>query len=147
LLVASRYPNHPEPLWNLPGGRVRLDESFGDAVVRECREETGLAVEPIALRYLSESLDRSTGTRFVNATFEVRVLDAAFHDDGALAMPHVPAGDAHAVEARWVALDALADLLRVNVVREPLLANLADPTRRYFAFADAGITIEFNDPA
>jgi hypothetical protein len=21
LLVASRYPNQPEPLWNLPGGR------------------------------------------------------------------------------------------------------------------------------
>lgn len=33
-------------LWSVPGGRVEPGETLADAVVREVREETGLAVRP-----------------------------------------------------------------------------------------------------
>jgi ADP-ribose pyrophosphatase YjhB (NUDIX family) len=36
-------------LWGLPGGSVEIGESVRDAIVREVREETGLAVEVVRL--------------------------------------------------------------------------------------------------
>ena len=35
-------------LWEFPGGKVHPGESAAQAAVRECREETGLAVEVVA---------------------------------------------------------------------------------------------------
>ncbi|MDQ2908384.1 MAG: NUDIX hydrolase [Candidatus Eremiobacteraeota bacterium] len=137
LLVASRYPNHREPLWNLPGGRQRHGELLADTLRREFIEETSLTVSIGALRYVAESYDRAGGAHFTNFTFDV---------DGARD-PRLPEDDDHVVALAWVPYADLAERLRVGVVREPLLTNLRDPSRRYFAFADAGITIEFpNSP-
>lgn len=135
LLVASRYPNQPDPLWNLPGGRARDGELLADALVREWREEVDLAAEPGALLYASESFDRATATRFVNVTFAVRA-------DGE---PRVTTRDPHVVDVAWVPDADLAERVRVHVVREPLVAHLSGDARRYYAYADAGITIAFAD--
>ncbi len=135
LLVASRYPNHPRPLWNLPGGRARDDELLGDALVREWREETGLVIEVERLLYVSESLDPRGAAAYLNATFAVRA-------DGE---PRLPWGDAHVVDLAWVERHALADRLTVDVVRVPLRAWLDGDERRHYAFDDARITIEFAD--
>jgi len=134
LLVATRYPNHAEPLWNLPGGRHEFGETFAEAVVREFREETSLAVAVTELAYVAESYDRATQTHFSNVAF--RVSDG----EGEAA---IPPGERSAVALAWVPLSELASRLAVAVVREPLLAHLADPARRYFGFADAGISIAF----
>ncbi len=135
MLVASRYPNHPRPLWNLPGGRQREGELLGAALVREFYEETGLAIVVGELRYVSESYDLATATHFLNAAFSV----ACTGD------PIVTGLDAHVVDFAWVPYDELARRLAVAIVREPLLAHLADPRKRYFGFPDSGITIEFAD--
>jgi 8-oxo-dGTP diphosphatase len=34
-------------LWEFPGGKIEPGETPEDAAVRECREETGLAIEPL----------------------------------------------------------------------------------------------------
>jgi 8-oxo-dGTP diphosphatase len=137
LLVASRYPNHALALWNLPGGRRREGELLEDALRREFLEETGLTIEPAGLRYVSESYDPVSATHFLNVTFTVTA-------DGE---PSAADGDAHVVGFAWVPRAELASRLQVRVVREPLLGHLADPTQRYFAFADAGVTIAFADEA
>ena len=137
LLVASRYPNHAEPLWNLPGGRQRHGELLHETLVREFREETGLTIAVGALRYVAESYDSKNGAHFLCVAFDVS-------SDG---IPAAASDDAHVAAIAWCPRDAIASKIAVAVVRDPLVANLFDPSERYFAYADAGITIEFADPA
>ena len=49
VLIVRRARNPAINLYSLPGGAVEAGESLADAVVREVREETSLAIEPIAL--------------------------------------------------------------------------------------------------
>jgi 8-oxo-dGTP pyrophosphatase MutT (NUDIX family) len=136
LLAASRYPNQPEPLWNLPGGRQQPGELLAETVVREFFEETGFRVRVAKLAYVSESY--AGKEHILNATFEV------FTDtDAAPGDMFDNAGD-HVVEVAWVPLDEVARRIVVQVVREPLLAYLHGTlSQRYAGFHDAGITIEW----
>ena len=50
-----------EPLkgqWSIPGGLIDVGETLHEAVIREVREETGLAVEPIELVELLDRIHR-----------------------------------------------------------------------------------------
>ena len=50
-----------EPLkgrWSLPGGLLEVGESLHQGIVREVREETGLAVEPVELTELLDRIHR-----------------------------------------------------------------------------------------
>jgi ADP-ribose pyrophosphatase YjhB (NUDIX family) len=105
------------------------------AVARELREETGLDAQVGELAYVAESFDHATETHVTALCFRVT----------AAGTPIVPAGDAHVRECRFVSYAALPELVRVRVIREPLLGYLADRNRRYFGYLDAGITIAFAD--
>lgn len=137
LLVASHYPNHPQPLWNLPGGRQHEGELLADTAVRECFEETGYRTAIRELAYVSESYDRSDGVHFVNAAFVAELLETGDP-------PELRSGDDHVVEVAWVPIDEIASRIVVPVVREPLLAYLRGHLPlRYAGFGDAGITIRW----
>ena len=142
LMVASRYPNHGEPLWNLPGGRQQPGELLAETVVREVFEETGLRIEAGEVAYVSESYDGDT--HFLNVVFAVRLVSPSF-DTG----PPGPAQDDtksqdHVVAVEWVPLEEVGARIVVAVVREPLRSYLrGELPQRYAGFHEAGITIEW----
>ena len=149
LLVASRYPNHSKPLWNLPGGRQIPGELLTETVEREFLEETGLRVRADQLAYASESYDGEM--HFLNATFVVSPFDAAqgdteflSFDTGAARPAQDDTSGDHVVAVEWVPLAEVERRVAVRVVREPLLAYLrGELERRYAGSHEAGVTIEW----
>ncbi|TAJ96228.1 MAG: NUDIX hydrolase [Reyranella sp.] len=83
--------------WDLPGGRPDASEDHRAALVREVREETGLAVEVGAL--VDEHLFEVLPQRFVRIVAYVCRLQT----EGAIALSH----EHH--EASWVDLAALGE--------------------------------------
>lgn len=137
LMVASRYPNQAQPLWNLPGGRQLPGELLSDTVVRETLEETGLSVLAREVAYVSESYDGAK--HFLNVTFHVTPVGESSFGEASPGQ-----GAEHVVEAAWVPLALIGKRIAVAVVREPLIAYLSgELLARYAGYPEAGITIEW----
>jgi 8-oxo-dGTP diphosphatase len=148
LMVASRYPNQPNSLWNLPGGRQQFGELLAETVVREVYEETGLHAQAREVAYISESYD---GERhFLNVTFVLSFDTESFEtrapqdDIPAAPAQHDAIREDHVERVEWVPVDEVERRIAVAVVREPLVAYLRGSlARRYAGFHEAGITIEW----
>ena len=62
VLIVRRGRPPAHGLYTLPGGGVELGETLEQAIIREVREETGLAIAPLALVGFREAIARdSTG--------------------------------------------------------------------------------------
>ena len=63
ILVVRRARAPAHGLYSLPGGVVEVGETLEEAVTREVREETGMAIEPVALAGFREAIVRDAGGR------------------------------------------------------------------------------------
>jgi 8-oxo-dGTP diphosphatase len=63
ILVVRRARAPALGVYTLPGGVVELGETLTEAVVREVREETGLAIEPVGLAGFRETVVRDAEDR------------------------------------------------------------------------------------
>jgi len=102
VLIVRRARPPAQGLYTLPGGGVELGETLVAAVIREVREETGLAIEPVALAGYREALVRDAAGRierhFVILPFAARWLS------GEVAL------NAELAKARWLLPSELASL-------------------------------------
>jgi ADP-ribose pyrophosphatase YjhB (NUDIX family) len=102
VLVVRRARSPAEGLFSLPGGVVEAGETLTQALIREVREETSLAIEPVGLAGFRETIARDGGDRverhFVILPFAARWLagEAVLNEELS--------------EARWLPPAALAGL-------------------------------------
>jgi len=93
-------------LWNLPGGAMELGERIDQTLVREAREETGLAVEPVRLTGVYSdprwtlTYPHGDQVQMFIAHFECRPAGGALKIDGV-----------ETIDLRWFPLDALPNNL------------------------------------
>ncbi|MFJ3229030.1 GNAT family N-acetyltransferase [Streptomyces sp. NPDC086783] len=116
-------PGHP---WHMIGGAMDLGERPWDAVVRECREETGMTAvgpprllatvygQPRAQRPYSTLQLVFDGGRLTDAQLRSLTLDAREHDE-ARVLPL----------AEWEALMPARDFLRLRAVEEARRTGVA----------------------
>src|SRR5262249_35350502 len=89
-------------LSSLPGGVVEAGETLKEAGIREVGEETGMAIEPVALAGFRESIARDAADR-VERHFVILCFAARWQAGE-------PVLNEELSEARWLAPRELADL-------------------------------------
>ena len=114
VLIVRRGRPPAHGLYTLPGGGVELGETLEQAVVREVREETGLAVAPLALVGFREAIGRDAAGRierhFVILPFAARWIAGEIALNEELA------------EAQWRRPDELASLKTTDGLAEIVAA-------------------------
>lgn len=112
-ILLAHWNEHGRDGWTLPGGGVEGTEHPADAAVREIFEETGFHAELDHLlgvdNIIVPAASRTTGT---NDLYALRVIYLAHVVGGELR--HEVDGSSD--EARWVPLDDVSTLKRVNLL-------------------------------
>ena len=102
LLVVNAYPGQQSALWALPGGGVEPGQSLPENLLREVREETGLAIAVGAVILVNEFHDPASGFHQVELIHRATLLG---HADLVLDDPEGVVN-----RARWVTRAELAKL-------------------------------------
>jgi 8-oxo-dGTP diphosphatase len=114
VLIVRRGTPPLQGIYTLPGGGVELGETLEEAVVREVREETGLAIEPLALAGYREVIVRDAAGKierhFVILPFAARYLA------GEIAL------NAELAEAKWLLPEELSGLKTTEGLAEIIVA-------------------------
>lgn len=114
VLLVQRARSPAQGLFTLPGGVVEAGETLIEAVAREVREETSLAIEPVGLAGYREHIQRDSDNRverhFVILAFAARWIAGE------------PRLNAELAEARWLLPSELAGLSTTEGLAEIVAA-------------------------
>jgi ADP-ribose pyrophosphatase YjhB (NUDIX family) len=114
VLIVRRAKPPSAGLYSLPGGGVEGGESLHDAIKREVKEETGMAIEPVALAGYREAIKRDADGKvarhFVIMAFACRWMSGE------------PALNEELTEARWLEPPEIATLNTTDGLAEIVTA-------------------------
>ncbi|HWW35868.1 MAG TPA: NUDIX hydrolase [Xanthobacteraceae bacterium] len=114
VLIVRRGVPPMQGIYTLPGGGVELGETLEQAVMREVREETGLAIEPLSLAGYRQVIARDSEGKierhFVILPFAARYLAGEISLNAELA------------EAKWLLPSELSGLRTTEGLAEIVTA-------------------------
>ena len=115
VLIVRRGVPPMQGIYTLPGGGVELGETLEQAVMREVREETGLAIEPLSLAGYRQVIARDSEGKierhFVILPFAARYLAGEISLNAELA------------EAKWLLPSELSGLRTTEGLAEIVTAG------------------------
>ncbi len=116
LLVKQNVPTRDYPVWIPPGGGVKPGESAAEALIRECREETGIVPSGLRLRYIHEFIK--------NPYHAVELYFLADSVTGELMKGSDPEHPQNEQLIHEVSLKPVDELIKLKVVPEFLVEEL-----------------------
>lgn len=112
-ILLALWNEGPRLRWTMPGGGAELAETPEQTMVREVAEETGYAAEPVRLLGLDSHwipaerrLSGGGPLKAVRAVYQARITGGVLRNEI----------DGSTEEARWIALDDVPGLDRVELV-------------------------------
>lgn len=97
--LLTRPRNLPDGQWEMPGGRVRNDESCATSVVRSLHEDLGILTWPVSVAFIQDRWCKTSRLHRLSITYCMSVLS------GRLQVNRLGKVD----EARWFAGDEVSD--------------------------------------
>jgi 8-oxo-dGTP diphosphatase len=76
-LLLVRHEKNSKSYWLLPGGGVEFGETLENALIREFKEEVGLAIQVGELVMVQDSIPPDQHRQVLNVTFLVTTADTA----------------------------------------------------------------------
>ena len=105
-------PQHREGAYDLPGGKVELDENLEDGLLREVQEETGITVRPVRLLTMRDNFFKVTFREPQETWHSVMMYYICEKVGGEISTEGFDENEkSYARMAEWVPLDQLADIM------------------------------------
>ena len=126
ILLIKRGREPSKGRWSIPGGLVHVGETLEEALEREVKEETGLAV---SVGPLVEVLDRIIYDEELKVEYHYVLVDFLCTAEGMK-----PKGDSDVEEVRWFELEGLEELemtdSTIEVIEKALEIRSREPRDR-----------------